>query len=217
MWLQWGWYWTYLAYECSHMDGLPLCSSIFSVLLLSYPGCGSSALAWRTAELLGPGMLLFNVINIDLINIQGRENRAGSERLRSLTHAPLCAWWVSRIGQVKALCSPLQEPLWGSSAPLNTECFSIHRSIGTIFCTNHCQCLGAPVNKGMATSVLLMPVTACSHRCGMRAGEKQKRGWFKETTQCNCLFPFLSHLFLSDFHDGASGQALALGVILGCL
>lgn len=65
--------------------------------------------------------------------------------------------------------------------------------------------------------MLLMAVTACSHGHGVRTGEKQKRGSLKETMQLHSLFPFSSHLFLSDFNDGDTGQALALGVILDCL
>lgn len=72
------------------MDGLPLHSSVFSRLLLSRPACVSFALAWCTAELLGPCRLLCNVINIDLIITEGRETGASSDSQGSPC-TPLCA------------------------------------------------------------------------------------------------------------------------------
>lgn len=109
--------------------------------------------------------------------------------------------------------------LSSAGAPASPSCTQLLYSeqIETICCKRCCQCLRrTQVNKGREPSLLLMPSTARSHCCSVWTGKKQER-IIQGSNVCDCLYPFLSHIVLSDFNDTVSGQPLDLGVIMVCL
>lgn len=108
--------------------------------------------------------------------------------------------------------------LSSAGAPASPSCSQLLYSeqIETICCKRCCQCLRTQVNKGREPSLLLMPATACSHCYSVWTGKKQER-IIQGSNVCNCLYPFLFHIILSDFNDTVSGQPLVLGVIMDSL
>lgn len=98
-----------------------------------------------------------------------------------------------------------QTCLLSSSGVLTSPCCSLPlyaEQIETIFCKRYCQCLRTQVNKGRETCLLYcLPLPAATW-----TGKKQDKN--PRNNICNCLYPFSSHLFLSDLNDVASGQSV---------
>lgn len=156
-----------------------------------------------------PCVLSSDVINIDLTNAQRVAEGKSSEFSSCAKHAEASSMFCSAhvlIESVRSVRSKLPPLLFRSlnftllSLPLYTE------KIESVFCECYCQCLRTQVNKGRETCLLLTSATACSHCCSTWTGKKQDKN--PRSNICNCLYPFLSHLFLSDFNDVASGHPL---------
>lgn len=135
-----------------------------------------------------------------------RGSQVSSVAVQNMRKPHPCSVQHVLIESVRSVRSKLPPLLFRSlnftllSLPLYTE------KIESVFCERYCQCLRTQVNKGRETCLLLTSATACSHCCSTWTGKKQDKN--PRSNICNCLYPFLSHLFLSDFNDVASGHPL---------